>query len=112
MRRPGEELVYSTDQAFTPIKTEKKKPGNTQPKAQSMPRDGVIRVARERRKVGTVTLIHGLDATEIDECARVLKKRFGGGGNVKDGVVILQGDHREAVVAYFTELGKKVKKAG
>ncbi|MDE2039967.1 MAG: translation initiation factor [Elusimicrobia bacterium] len=40
-----------------------------------------------------------------------LKKRLGCGGAVKDGVLELQGDHRDAVEAELVKRGYKVKRA-
>lgn len=77
-----------------------------------LPDDGVIRVFREKRRASAVTLVHGLSAAEIEATGKELRRRYGTGGTTKNGVVELQGDHRDAIVAYFTAGGRRVKKAG
>jgi translation initiation factor 1 len=77
-----------------------------------LPDDGVIRVGCERRRGGSVTSIYGLDPRELQPIAVELKRRCGTGGTVKDGVVSLQGDKREAALAYFAEHGRRAKKMG
>lgn len=78
----------------------------------AMPDDGVVRVGRENRRASSVTIVHGLLAAELEAVAKELKRRCGTGGTAKNGVVELQGDHRDDVLAYFTERGRKVKRAG
>ena len=77
-----------------------------------IPVDGVIRVFREKRRASSVTVLHGLLPNEIEATGKELRRLCGTGGTTKDGVVVLQGDHRDAVIAYFTNAGRKVKKAG
>ena len=77
-----------------------------------LPDDGVIRVFREKRRASAVTLVRGLTPAEIDATGKELRRRYGTGGTTKNGVVELLGDHRDAVVAYFSESGRRVKKAG
>lgn len=77
-----------------------------------VPDDGVIRVLRERRRGGTMSVITGIGDRDLAETARVLKKLCGTGGTAKNGAVEIQGDHRDTIVAYFENLGKRVKKAG
>ena len=77
-----------------------------------MPADGVIRVARERRRASVVSLVHGLRPAETGEVAKALKKHCGTGGTSKDGVVEIQGDHRERIVAWFLAQGRRAKIAG
>jgi len=63
--------------------------------------DGIVRVSRSRagRKGKTVTLVTGLPAADLETVARELKRLCGAGGAVKEGVLELQGDHRERVAA-------------
>jgi translation initiation factor 1 len=78
----------------------------------AMPADGVIRVARERRRASVVSLVHGLAAHEVDDVAKLLKRHCGTGGTSKNGIVEIQGDHRERIVAWFLAQGRKAKIAG
>ena len=78
--------------------------------------DGVVRVSRETkgRKGEGVTVITGvpLGGDDLKDLAKSLKQRCGSGGTVKDGVIEIQGDHRDTVVADFTKRGWVVKKSG
>ncbi|MFN2460987.1 MAG: translation initiation factor [Candidatus Velthaea sp.] len=80
--------------------------------ARALPDDGVIRVARERRRASAMTLVYGLAAVEADAAGKELRRLCGTGGTTKNGIVELQGDHRDRVVAYFSERGRRVKRAG
>ena len=78
--------------------------------------DGVVRVSRETkgRKGAGVTLVTGLPLAgdELRKLGRELKKACGSGGTVKDGVVEIQGDHRDKVVAWLEAKGYSVRRAG
>ena len=78
--------------------------------------DGIVRVRREvqGRNGKTVTSISGvpLAEAELRELASQLKRRCGTGGSAKDGVIEIQGDHRDALVALLEERGYTVKRAG
>ncbi len=78
--------------------------------------DGKVRVRREvgGRRGKTVTAIYGvpLRDAELKALAGRLKKRCGVGGGVKDGVIELQGDHRDAVVEILRADGHIVVLAG
>ena len=78
--------------------------------------DGIVRVSRETKGRGgkAVTLVKGL---ALDEAALValgkqLKAVCGSGGTVKDGVVEVQGDHCDRVIAALQKMGHTVKRAG
>ncbi len=78
--------------------------------------DGVIRVSRETKgRAGKgVTLVKGLalEPAALAELGKRLKAACGSGGTVKDGVIELQGDHRDAVVQALGRQGWTVKLAG
>ena len=101
-------LVYSTETGR--IKTSNE-PVQSQTKS-----DGIIRLQRETkgRKGKGVTLITGFDLTEPDlkKMARELKQFCGTGGSVKDGIIEIQGDHRDSLLSYLQKKGLQVKKAG
>ncbi len=53
-----------------------------------------IRVfATKKRFRKLVTVIEGLDEERLDECAKELKTKLACGGTVKEGVIVLQGNH-------------------
>ncbi len=78
--------------------------------------DGIARVRRESKGRGgkTVTTISGvplaLDA--LQELSSALKKRCGCGGSLKDGVIEIQGEHVELLIAELIKRGFKAKKSG
>lgn len=53
-----------------------------------------------------------IDAEELRNFAAQLKRRCGTGGSVKDGIIIIQGDHRETLLTELKKQGFKVKLAG
>ena len=109
-------LVYSTDQG-------RHCPGCRRIQAQcvcadrSRPRDSAgIFVSRETkgRKGAGVTLISGLPLSDADlkTLAKRLKTSCGVGGSVKDGVIELQGDHRDKVLELLIQQGFAAKRRG
>ena len=78
--------------------------------------DGNVRVSRETkgRKGKGVTLISGLplEGDALRALAKELKQRCGTGGTVKDGVIELQGDHRDLLVAELNTRGYSAKRSG
>jgi translation initiation factor 1 len=79
--------------------------------------DGVVRVGRESKGRGgkTVTLVRGLalDAAALTELGKRLRSACGSGGTAKDGVLEIQGDHVERVLALLQAEGfAGVKRAG
>ena len=78
--------------------------------------DGNVRVGRETkgRKGKGVTIITGvpLGGAELQALATHLKKRCGSGGTLKDGVIEIQGDHRDLVVEELQKRGWNVKRSG
>lgn len=78
--------------------------------------DGIVRISRETKGRGgkVVTVVRGLamDSASLEKIAKKLKAACGSGGAVKDGVVEVQGDHGDKVLALLAGQGLKVKRAG
>jgi translation initiation factor 1 len=78
--------------------------------------DGIVRVRLETkgRKGKGVTVIMGVPVTAeaLESIGKELKQRCGSGGTVKEGVIEIQGDHRDLVIGELTKRGWTVKKAG
>ncbi len=115
--KPTGGLVYSTDSG-------RMCPACRQPLAQCVCRqqsalpsgDGVVRVSRETKGRGgkAVTLVNGvaLDNVALSALGKQLKAACGSGGTVKEGVIEVQGDHVDRVVAWLAAAGHSVKRAG
>lgn len=101
-------LVYSTDTGR--IKDDKNPPPSA-PQG-----DGIVRIRREiaGRHGKGVTTISGVPATgdELKAIAKQLKQLCGGGGAVKDGIIEIQGDHRDKIKVELEKRGFTVKLAG
>lgn len=129
MARGGDRLVYSSEQGrICPAcgRTESRcqcrgKGARARIKARdeaeaAKASDGIVRVGRSTKGrkgkvVSTVTGIPG-DGDTLAKLAGELKRRCGTGGTLKDGVVEIQGDHRDVLVEELEKRGFKVKRAG
>jgi len=84
--------------------------------APAVPADGIIRIRREVKGRGgkTVTVASGfrLDEDRLKQLSAQLKRRCGAGGSIKDGEILIQGDHRETVLAELKNKGFAAKLAG
>jgi translation initiation factor 1 len=111
-------LVYSTDSG-------RMCPACSKPVAQCdcaaqararPPGDGVVRVSRETKGRGgkAVTVVRGVDGDDaaLTALAKQLKAACGSGGTVKDGVIEIQGDHGDRVIAHLKAQGRHVKRSG
>ena len=98
-------LVYSTNRSVSTSSA----PATLPPQQQE------LRLHLDRLKGNKeVTRVVGFVGKESDleALGRMLKSKCGVGGNTKDGVVLLQGDHRDKVLAYLSDNGYRAKKAG
>ncbi len=117
MRSKKGGLVYSTESgSMCPDCRKSKNRCDCKKKQAPVPTDGVVRLMRQTkgRKGKGVTLVTGIPAApaELKKIARALKQKCGSGGTVKDGVVEIQGDHRDVLEKELSALGFVVKRAG
>lgn len=116
-KRSSGGLVYSTEggrmcpECRQPVAQCHCKPAVPFPKG-----DGVVRVGRETKGRGgkAVTVVRGV-AIAPDALAALgkqLRTQCGSGGTVKDGVIEVQGDHADRVVALLQQQGFTAKRTG
>jgi translation initiation factor 1 len=104
-------LVYSTERGDL----RKRQPSAPQGLAQAPTQQtAVIQRTSKGRGGKVVTLIKNLRLSPDDQksLAKHLKQTCGTGGTIKDGVIEIQGDHRENLAAALQHLGYKTKLAG
>ncbi|CAN5300282.1 translation initiation factor [soil metagenome] len=103
-------VVFSTDPDFQPYQDD-------QADAETLaPKDQLLYVSLDRKQRGgkTVTLVEGFVGLEADllDLGKLLKNKCGVGGNVKDGLVLIQGDHKQKIANILQDAGYKVKLKG
>ena len=78
----------------------------------------VLRVQREKRRGKWCAVISGLDepgvarAHDPKKLLKDLRTRLGTGGGLDGAVVVIQGDHRDAIVKHLKSLGFDAKASG
>lgn len=102
-------VVFSTNPDFQ-YQNEEQEAVQTLPPARQKLRVWIDRRARSGKQV---TLVSGFVGTQedLEALGRTLKTRCGVGGSAKDGEILIQGDHRDRVVALLTEMGYSAKRA-
>lgn len=116
-------VVYSTEHGSLGKAMEKqpgrkkvRNKGGSSAAAIKNPAKQGVRVRRESKGRGgkTVCIIDGLtlDATALKELLKRLKGQLGCGGAVKEGMLEIQGDHREKLLQLLEKEGIKAKAAG
>jgi len=104
-------VVYSTNDDFD-YSFESDEPVEDAPANQQKLR---VFIDRKQRRGKEVTLVTGFAGSEetLKELGKFLKSKCGVGGAVKDGEIMVQGNHRDKVVELLIAKGyTKTKKSG
>ena len=100
-------VVYSTNKNFN-YSVQPHQSASITPQQQNLS----VSLDRKNRGGKTVTMITGFAGKQeqLEILARELKSKCGVGGSVKDGEILIQGDHRDRIVAILTQSGYRAKK--
>ena len=77
----------------------------------------IVRIFLDRKRKGAgTTIVKGLKCQKLDDLkdlGKTLKLKCGGGGSVKEGEILVQGDHRDKILNFLSDMGfTNVKKSG
>jgi translation initiation factor 1 len=95
-------LVYSTNPTYR-IPKEEASTITLAPAEQALS----IILETKHRAGKTVTIVYGFEGSldAMNELGKALKNHCGTGGSVKDGEIIIQGDHRQKIFQYLKQKG-------
>lgn len=104
-------IVYSSDPDFEYQYDDDDQAEEVAPEDQNMR----VLIDRKQRRGKEVTLVTGFagPTDRLKELGKFLKSKCGVGGTVKEGEIIIQGNHRDKVVQLLLDKGyRKTKKSG
>ncbi len=97
-------LVYSTNQEYFNDYDEPQEDAETLPKEKQKLR---VKLDSKQRAGKLVTLVEGFTGVpeDMEALGKQLKTKCGAGGSVKDGLIIIQGDYKEKIIAWLKDWG-------
>jgi translation initiation factor 1 len=115
-KQPASGIVYSTQSGRMCPRCSQPLKSCTCANTAPPPGDGIVRLMRRTKgcKGKGVTMITGLDLPpgEMKKLAKKFKQKCGSGGSVKNGIIEIQGDHRDLLEQELRRLGCRGKRAG
>jgi len=113
MPKDNRPTVYSTEHGDL---RKKRQPIKKRPTRSLPPEQQTAYLHRESKGRGgkTVSLVKNLvlSVADLKALAKKIKRACGTGGTVKDGMIVIQGEHRENIAIALRKLGYKVKISG
>jgi translation initiation factor 1 len=103
-------IVYSTESSFEYEYNKNEEASTLPPQQQNLK----VSLDKSMRAGKQVTLVTGFTGTlnDLELLGKLLKAKCGVGGSVKDGEIIIQGDHRDKLVQILLKEGYKAKRVG
>ena len=103
-------VVYSTNPDFNYDYEENEEQETLPPQQQDLK----ATLDKKQRAGKAVTLVYNFIGTSEDLSAlgKMLKSKCGVGGSVKNGEILIQGDHREKILGILHEAKYKAKRVG
>lgn len=103
-------VVYSTTPDFQFTYHQNEESATLPPKQQNLK----VLLDKSMRAGKQVTLVRGFVGTgsDLEQLGKLLKAKCGVGGSVKNGEVVIQGDHRDKIVLILEKEGYKAKRSG
>lgn len=103
-------VVYSTEPDFNFSYQQNEESATLPAKQQNL----LVVLDKSMRAGKQVTLVKGFigASADLDQLGKLLKSKCGVGGSVKDGEIIIQGDHRDKIVLLLQKEGYKTKRSG
>jgi len=102
-------LAYSTNRDYFNDYEPENNNAETLPKDKQKLR---VKLDSKQRAGKIVTLVEGFTGTadDLEALGKQLKTKCGTGGSVKDGLVIIQGDYKEKIIAWLKDWGYALTK--